>query len=100
VLSFLLVLGKLFDDKVISFHNPILPANSINSGIVLLFIDNYFQNPTIIKEEDILIKKSKPLVLAMFAMMPERAGQQLPLLVACSISLPRQEILFFQRFQP
>jgi undecaprenyl-diphosphatase len=29
----------------------------ILGGIVLLFIDNYFQNPTI-KEEDITVKKS------------------------------------------
>jgi undecaprenyl-diphosphatase len=57
VLSFPLVLGKLFDDKIEAvLGNPIpIAIVLILGGIVLLFIDNYFQNPTIIKE--LLLKK-------------------------------------------
>jgi hypothetical protein len=51
-------------------------------GGVLLFIDNYFQNQ-LIKEEDITVKKAVTIGFNV-CMMPERAGQQLPLLVACS----------------
>lgn len=55
-----LVLGKLFDDKIEAvLGNPIpIAIILILGGIVLLFIDNYFQNPTIIKEEDITVKKA------------------------------------------
>jgi undecaprenyl-diphosphatase len=55
-----LVLGKLFDDKIdVILGNPIpIAIVLILGGIVFLFIDNYFQNPTIQKEEDIPLKKA------------------------------------------
>ncbi len=54
-----LVLGKLFDDKIDELMgNPIpIAIVLIVGGIVLLFIDNYFQNPIILEEEDVTIKK-------------------------------------------
>lgn len=54
-----LILGKLFDDKIDELMgNPIpIAIVLILGGIVLLFIDNYFQNPTILQEEDITLKK-------------------------------------------
>jgi undecaprenyl-diphosphatase len=54
-----LVLGKLFDDKIEAvLGNPIpIAIVLILGGIVLLFIDNYFKNPTVHKEEDITLKK-------------------------------------------
>jgi len=55
-----LVLGKLFDDAIEAvLGNPIpIAIVLIVGGIVLLFIDSKFQNPTILQEEDITIKKA------------------------------------------
>jgi undecaprenyl-diphosphatase len=56
VLSFLLVLGKLFDDKIEAvLGNPIPAIVLILGGIVL--IDNYFQNPTH-QRRRLLLKKA------------------------------------------
>jgi len=55
-----LILGKFFDDKIEALlGNPIpIAIVLILGGFVLLFVDNYFNNPTIVKEEDISIKKA------------------------------------------
>lgn len=55
-----LVLGKLFDDKIEAIlGNPIpIAIVLIVGGFILLFIDRFFQNPTIVKEEEITIKKA------------------------------------------
>ncbi|ESU24458.1 UDP-diphosphatase [Flavobacterium enshiense DK69] len=55
-----LVLGKLFDDKIEAvLGNPIpIAIVLIVGGIILLFIDGRFHNPTISSEEDITIKKA------------------------------------------
>lgn len=68
-----LVLGKLFDDKIEAIlGNPIpIAVVLIVGGVVLLFIDNYFQNPTITQEEDITIKKAVTIGFwQCLAMMP------------------------------
>jgi undecaprenyl-diphosphatase len=68
-----LVLGKLFDDKIEAvLGNPIpIAIVLILGGIVLLFIDKPFQNPTIVKEEDITIKKAVTIGFwQCLAMMP------------------------------
>lgn len=68
-----LVLGKLFDDKIEAIlGNPIpITIVLILGGFVLLFIDNYFQNPIIQKEEDITIKKAVTIGFwQCLAMMP------------------------------
>ena len=68
-----LVLGKLFDDKIEAvLGNPIpIAIVLIVGGIVLLFIDKQFQNPTIVKEEDITIKKAVTIGFwQCLAMMP------------------------------
>ncbi|HKX87378.1 MAG TPA: undecaprenyl-diphosphate phosphatase [Flavobacterium sp.] len=55
-----LVLGKLFDDKIEAvLGNPIpIAIVLIVGGFVLLFIDKFFQNPTIATEEEISVKKA------------------------------------------
>ncbi len=55
-----LLLGYLFDDMIEEvLGNPIpIAIVLILGGIVLLFIDNFFKNPTVVKEEDIPIKKA------------------------------------------
>ena len=68
-----LVLGKLFDDAIETvLGNPIpIAIVLILGGIVLLFIDSKFQNPTILKEEDITIKKAVTIGFwQCLAMMP------------------------------
>lgn len=55
-----LVLGKLFDDKIEAIlGNPIpIAIVLIVGGFVLLFIDRFFQNPTVSSEEEITVKKA------------------------------------------
>lgn len=55
-----LVLGKLFDDKIESILGDPIPIAIvlILGGVILLFIDSRFQSPTVIKEEDITVKKA------------------------------------------
>lgn len=55
-----LILGKLFDDKIDAvLGNPIpIAIVLILGGIILLFVDNRFQNPTVVTEEEISIKKA------------------------------------------
>lgn len=68
-----LVLGKLFDDKIEAvLGNPIpIAVVLILGGFVLLFIDKHFQEPTIIHEEDITIKKAVTIGFwQCLAMMP------------------------------
>jgi undecaprenyl-diphosphatase len=68
-----LVLGKLFDDYIDAIlGNPIpIAIMLIVGGFVLLFVDNYFKNPIITKEEDIDIKKAVKIGFwQCLAMMP------------------------------
>ncbi|MCR5861417.1 undecaprenyl-diphosphate phosphatase [Flavobacterium sp. J372] len=68
-----LVLGKLFDDMIEEvLGNPIpIAIMLIVGGFILLFVDNYFKNPKIAKEEDITIKKAVTIGFwQCLAMMP------------------------------
>ncbi len=55
-----LVLGYLFDDKIEAVLGNQIAISSVLvlGGIVLLFADNWFKNPTILDEKDISIKKA------------------------------------------
>ena len=55
-----LVLGKLFDDKIEAILGDPIPIAIvlILGGVILLFIDSRFQSPTVIREEDITVKKA------------------------------------------
>ena len=55
-----LILGKLFDDKIDAvLGNPIpIAIVLILGGVILLFVDNRFQNPTVVSEEQITVKKA------------------------------------------
>lgn len=68
-----LILGKLFDDKIEAVLEKPVPIAIvlILGGFVLLVIDKYFQNTTIVKEEDITIKKAVTIGFwQCLAMMP------------------------------
>ena len=55
-----LVLGYLFDDKIEAVLGNQIAISSVLvlGGVVLLFVDKWFQNPTILDEKDISIKKA------------------------------------------
>lgn len=68
-----LILGKLFDDKIDAvLGNPIpIAIVLILGGVILLFIDNRFQNPTVVTEEEITLKKAFTIgIWQCLAMMP------------------------------
>lgn len=55
-----LVLGKLFDDKIeaVLGNQIVISCVLILGGIILLFVDKWFQNPTIESEKEVSIKKA------------------------------------------
>jgi len=68
-----LVLGKIFDDMIDEvLGNPIpIACMLIAGGIALLFLDDYFKNPKILREEDITYKKAGMIgIWQCLAMMP------------------------------
>jgi len=68
-----LVLGKIFDDMIDAVLGRPIPIAVvlIIGGIVLLFVDDYFKNPTVKSEEEISIKKAVAIgVWQCLAMMP------------------------------
>ncbi len=68
-----LVLGKLFSDKIDEVLEKPIPIAIVLvvGGIILLFIDKAFKNPTIHKEEDISIKQAVAIGFwQCLAMMP------------------------------
>ncbi len=68
-----LLLGYLFDDMIDAvLGNPIpIAIVLILGGVVLLFIDNFFKNPVVHKEEEISIKKAVSIGFwQCLAMMP------------------------------
>jgi undecaprenyl-diphosphatase len=68
-----LVLGIIFDDKIdVILGNPVpIAVVLILGGIVLLFIDEKFRNPTVTSEENITIKKAVTIGFwQCLAMMP------------------------------
>ena len=68
-----LVLGKLLDDPIDEMLGDPVPIAIvlIVGGIVLLFIEDFFKNPVVFKEEDISIKKAVTIGFwQCLAMMP------------------------------
>ena len=55
-----LVLGYLFDDMIEAVLGNQIAISSVLvlGGIVLLFVDDWFKNPTIVDEKDITVKKA------------------------------------------
>ncbi len=96
-----LVLGKLFDDKIDAvLGNPIpIAIVLIIGGIVLLFIDNYFQNPTVHQEEDITIKKAVTIGFwQCLAMMPGTSRSAASIIGGMQQGLTRQAAAEFSFF--
>lgn len=96
-----LVLGKLFDDKIDAvLGNPIpIAIVLIVGGIILLFIDSRFNNPTIAREEDITIKKAVSIgVWQCLAMMPGTSRSAASIIGGMQQGLTRETAAEFSFF--
>lgn len=96
-----LVLGKLFDDKIEAvLGNPIpIAIVLIFGGIVLLFIDGRFNNPTIAKEEDITVKKAVTIGFwQCLAMMPGTSRSAASIIGGMQQGLTRETAAEFSFF--
>jgi undecaprenyl-diphosphatase len=96
-----LALGKLFDDKIESVLGDPIPIAIvlILGGIVLLFIDSKFQNPTVSIEEDITIKKAVTIGFwQCLAMMPGTSRSAASIIGGMQQGLTRQVAAEFSFF--
>ncbi|MDH4403229.1 MAG: undecaprenyl-diphosphate phosphatase [Flavobacterium sp.] len=96
-----LVLGKLFDDKIEAVLGDPIPIAIvlIAGGIVLLFIDSKFQNPTVAVEEDITIKKAVTIGFwQCLAMMPGTSRSAASIIGGMQQGLTRQAAAEFSFF--
>lgn len=96
-----LVLGKLFDDAIEAvLGNPIpIAIVLIVGGIVLLFIDSKFQNPIVLQEEDITIKKAVTIGFwQCLAMMPGTSRSAASIIGGMQQGLSRQAAAEFSFF--
>jgi undecaprenyl-diphosphatase len=96
-----LILGKLFDDKIeaVLEHPTPIAIVLIIGGIILLFVDRFFQNPTIHKEEDITIKKAVTIGFwQCLAMMPGTSRSAASIIGGMQQGLSRQAAAEFSFF--
>ena len=96
-----LILGKLFDDKIeaVLEHPTPIAIVLIIGGIILLFIDRFFKNPTIHKEEDITIKKAVTIGFwQCLAMMPGTSRSAASIIGGMQQGLSRQAAAEFSFF--
>ncbi len=96
-----LILGKLFDDKIEAVLEKPIPIAIvlIVGGVVLLFIDKYFQNPTIHKEEEITVKKAVGIGFwQCLAMMPGTSRSAASIIGGMQQGLSRQVAAEFSFF--
>lgn len=96
-----LVLGKLLDDKIDAvLGNPIpIAIVLIIGGVVLLFIDKQFQNPSIVNEEEITIKKAVTIGFwQCLAMMPGTSRSAASIIGGMQQGLSRQAAAEFSFF--
>jgi undecaprenyl-diphosphatase len=96
-----LILGKLFDDKIeaVLEHPTPIAIVLIIGGIILLFVDRFFQNPTIHSEEDITIKKAITIGFwQCLAMMPGTSRSAASIIGGMQQGLSRQAAAEFSFF--
>lgn len=96
-----LVLGKIFDEKIDAVLGEPVPIAIvlILGGIVLLFIDRYFKNPTVTREEDITIKKAITIGFwQCLAMMPGTSRSAASIIGGMQQGLSRQVAAEFSFF--
>lgn len=96
-----LILGYIFDDYIDAvLGNPIpIAIVLILGGFILLFIDRYFQNPTITSEEEISIKKAVTIGFwQCLAMMPGTSRSAASIIGGMQQGLTRQTAAEFSFF--
>lgn len=96
-----LILGKIFDEKIetVLEHPTPIAIVLIIGGIILLFIDRFFKNPTIHKEEDITIKKAVTIGFwQCLAMMPGTSRSAASIIGGMQQGLSRQAAAEFSFF--
>jgi undecaprenyl-diphosphatase len=96
-----LVLGKIFDDKIDAvLGNPIpIAIVLIVGGVILLFVDNRFNHPTIANEEDISIKKAVAIGFwQCLAMMPGTSRSAASIIGGMQQGLTRETAAEFSFF--
>lgn len=96
-----LVLGYLFDDAIESVLGNQIAISSvlILGGIVLLFADKWFQNPKILDEKDIPIKKALAIGFwQCLAMMPGTSRSAASIIGGMSQGLSRKASAEFSFF--
>lgn len=96
-----LILGKLFDDKIeaVLEHPMPIAIVLIIGGIILLFVDRFFKNPTIHSEEDITIKKAVTIGFwQCLAMMPGTSRSAASIIGGMQQGLSRQAAAGFSFF--
>lgn len=96
-----LILGYLFDDYIDAVLGDPIPIAIvlIIGGFILLFIDNYFKNPTIASEEEISIKKAVTIGFwQCLAMMPGTSRSAASIIGGMQQGLTRQTAAEFSFF--
>lgn len=96
-----LILGYIFDDYIDAvLGNPIpIAIVLILGGFVLLFIDKHFQNPTVVNEEQITIKKAVTIGFwQCLAMMPGTSRSAASIIGGMQQGLTRQTAAEFSFF--
>ena len=96
-----LVLGYLFDDKIEAVLGNQIAISSVLvlGGVVLLFVDKWFQNPTILDEKDISIKKAVTIGFwQCLAMMPGTSRSAASIIGGMTQGLSRKAAAEFSFF--
>ncbi len=96
-----LILGMLFDDKIeaILEHPTPIAIVLIIGGIIFLFIDKFFKNPVVFKEEDITLKKAVSIGFwQCLAMMPGTSRSAASIIGGMQQGLTRQVAAEFSFF--
>lgn len=96
-----LLLGLLFDDMIEEVLGDPIPIAIvlIVGGILLLFIDSFFKNPKVAKEEDISIKKAVTIGFwQCLAMMPGTSRAAASIIGGMQQGLTRQAAAEFSFF--
>ncbi|MEJ5092208.1 UDP-diphosphatase [Sphingobacterium faecium] len=96
-----LVLGKLLDDKIEAVLGNQIAISTvlILGGVVLLFVDKWFKNPTILDEREIPIKKA--LIIGFWqclAMMPGTSRSAASIIGGLTQGLDRRAAAEFSFF--
>ncbi|WP_315423211.1 undecaprenyl-diphosphate phosphatase [Capnocytophaga sputigena] len=96
-----LILGKLFDDKIeaVLGNQKAIAITLIVGGIVLLFVDNWFKNPSIHDEKQISVKKAVTIGFwQCLAMMPGTSRSAASIIGGMTQGLTRKAAAEFSFF--